>query len=178
MNYLTSRNNNLFDFRRELDRVFDDFWASPALSARGGEMGGSWFPSADVEEEADHYMLSLEIPGMRKDDLNIEVIDNQIVVSGERKQEESRKSKGSVYSERRFGRFQRSFALPTHVDAGKIEAQYQDGVLKLYVPKSESAKPRQIKVSDGSSGGIFNRLLGKKEGEKGTIDHKSGSQVA
>lgn len=177
MFYLTTRNNGLADFRREMDRLFDDFWSMPTLNS-GSEMTASWSPTADIDEEDDHYMLSLEIPGMKKDELKIEVIDNQVVISGERKTEEKRKEKGSLYSERRFGRFQRAFTLPTHVDAGKIEAQYQDGVLKVYVPKSEAAKPRQIKIGDASSGGIFSRLLGKREEDRKTIDHKTGEKVA
>jgi HSP20 family protein len=177
MFYLTTRNNGLADFRREMDRLFDDFWSAPA-STNGSELTSSWSPVTDIEEENDHYMLSLEIPGLKKDDLKIEVVDNQVVISGERKTEEKRKEKGSLYSERRFGRFQRSFALPTHVDAGKIEAQYQDGVLKVYVPKSEAAKPRQIKIGDSSSGGIFSRLLGKKDEDRKTIDHTTGEKVA
>lgn len=177
MFYLTTRNNGMADFRREMDRLFDDFWSMPTASP-GSEMTAAWSPMTDIDEEDDHYMLSLEIPGMKRDELKIEVIDNQVVISGERKTEEKRKEKGSVYSERRFGRFQRSFALPTHVDAEKIEAQYQDGVLKVYVPKSEAAKPRQIKIGDTSSGGIFSRLLGKKEEDRKTIDHKTGEKVA
>jgi HSP20 family protein len=64
------------------------------------------------------------------------------------------------------------------VDESRIEAQYQDGVLKVYVPKAEAAKPRQIKISENSTSGFFNRILGKKEEEKATIDHKTGERVA
>lgn len=176
MFYLTTRNNGLADFRRDVERLFDDFWSMPASA--GNELTASWSPIADIDEGDDHYMLSLEIPGMKKDDLRIEMLGNQVVISGERKTEEQRKEKGRLYSERRFGRFQRSFALPAHVDADKIEAQYQDGVLKVYVPKSEAAKPRQIKIGESSSGGIFSRLLGKKEEDRKTIDHHTGEKVA
>lgn len=177
MFYLTTRNNGLADFRREMDRLFDDFWYMPTPNL-GSEMTSSWSPTTDIDEEDDHYMLSLEIPGMKKDELKIEVIEDQVVISGERKTQEKRKEKDSLYSERRFGRFQRAFTLPTHVDAGKIEAQFQDGVLKVYVPKSEAAKPRQIKIGDASSGGIFSRLFGKRAEDRKTIDHKTGEKVA
>lgn len=156
-NYPTLRNSGLPEFRRELDRLFDDFWSSPGTLA-GGEMTSSWLPMTDIDEADDHFLLTLDIPGMKKEDLNIEVHNEQVIVSGERKQEESRKG----YSERRYGRFQRAFALPTHVDASKIEAQYADGVLKVYVPKSEEAKPRSVKIGDSGSG-VFSRLLGKKD---------------
>lgn len=175
MFYLTTRKNGLADFRQEMDHLFDDFWRMPTLKT---EMPSTWAPSTDISEAEDHYLLSLEIPGMKKDELKIEVIDNQVVISGERKTEEKHERKGSLYSERRFGRFQRAFALPTHVDAGKIEAQYEDGVLNVYVPKSEAAKPRQIKIGDASAGGIFSRLLGKREEDRKTIDHAKGENVA
>jgi HSP20 family protein len=175
--YVTTRNNGLADFRRELDRVFDDFWTMPSMSS-ALDTTPSWAPVADIDEDIDHFMLSLEVPGMKKDELKIEVQGEHIVISGERRHEEKKERKGSLYSERRFGHFQRAFAIPSNVDPSKIEAQYQDGVLKVYVPKAEAAKPRQIKISENSTGGFFNRILGKKEEEKSTIDHKTGERVA
>lgn len=163
-NYPTQRNSGLPQFRRELDRLFDDFWSSPSFFS-GGELAAQWQPMTDIDEADDHFLITLDIPGMKKEDLDIQVSDGQVIVSGERKQEENRKG----YSERRYGRFQRAFSLPTHVDAGKIEAQYADGVLKVYVPKSEAARPRSVKIGDSGSG-IFSRLLGKKDDGKGTID--------
>jgi HSP20 family protein len=174
--YLTTRNNDMADFRRELDRVFDDFWTLPSMS-RATETANAWSPLADVDETSDHYLLSLEVPGMRKEDLKIEVQDGHIAISGERKQEERQERKGSFYSERRYGRFQRIFAIPSQVDASKIEAQYKDGVLKVYVPKVEAAKPRQVKINDSGSG-FFERLLGKKEENANTINHETGKRAA
>jgi HSP20 family protein len=177
IHFVSSRNNGLADFRRELERVFDDFWTMPAMS-QAIETSPAWAPAADIDEESDHYMLSLEVPGLKKDELKIEMLGDHIVISGERKHEERKEKKGALYSERRFGRFQRTFAIPSHVDGSKIEAQYQDGVLKVYVPKAEAAKPRQIKIGESSTGGFFNRLLGKKEEGQTTIDHKTGERVA
>lgn len=169
-NYLSTRSNGMPEFRRELDRLFDDFWATPSAFT-GGEAVAAWHPTTDVDEGDDHFLLTLDIPGMKKEDLKIEVHNEQVVVSGERKQDEKRNG----YSERRYGRFYRSFALPTHVDSAKIEAQYQDGVLKIYVPKSEAAKPRTVKIGDSESGGIFSRLLGKSEDKK-TFDVSKGDK--
>lgn len=156
------------DFRRQFDRLFDDFWSVPSLlSAKEIE----WSPYCEVEEEDDHYLLTAELPGVSKDDVKIEVSGHQISISGERKTEAKKKHEGSTYSERHFGRFFRSFTLPSGVDADKAEAQYKDGILKVYLPKSEAARPRQIKIGEG---GVFNRLLGgkEKEGKKG-LDQKS-----
>lgn len=152
------------EFRREFDRLFDD-WTTPAARAMGQD--GHFIPACDVEESEDHYLLTLEMAGVKKEDVKLEVIDNQIVISGERRQESQRKGGGQAYSERRFGRFQRSFVLPAGVDAEKVEANYQDGILRVMVPKAESAKPRQIKITNGSGGSkFFGKLLGSKEAPK------------
>jgi HSP20 family protein len=152
------------ELRREFDRLFDD-WA-PTTSQRGLQAAGegSFMPACDVEEADGHYLLALEMPGMKKEDIKIEALDNQLVVSGERRTETRQGKNGSLYSERRFGRFQRSFALPAGVDLDRVEANYQDGVLRLMVPKAESAKPRQIKITGGTGasaagGGFFSKLI-------------------
>ena len=166
---------SLLDFRREFDRFFDDFWTVPSL-LDSPRKNAPWAPVADIEEEDDHYLLTLEVPGMAREDLKIEYVNGQIAISGERKQEE--KNKNGRYSERRYGKFFRAFSLPAGVDGDKVEAQYANGVLKVYVPKAESAKPRQIKIGDAGAGGIFSRLLGRREEEKRTIEHQKEEKVA
>jgi HSP20 family protein len=130
-------------------------------------MDSQWIPACDVEEADNHFLISLEMAGVPKDQIKVEFHDGQIVISGERRYEAKKKENGQSYSERRYGRFQRAFTLPAGVDADKVEANYQDGVLRLYIPKTESAKPRQIKVTNGTGTGFFSRLLGapKKEQE-------------
>jgi len=123
------------DLRREFDRLFDD-WTSPA--PRGLRTESTFVPACDVEEGEDHFLLTLEMPGMKRDDIKLEVNDDQLTISGERR-----------YSERRFGKFQRSFALPPGIDTTRVEANYQDGILRIMVPKAESSKPRQIKIGSG-----------------------------
>ncbi len=153
--------NPISEFRREFDRLFDD-WTTAAT--RSPRMENQFVPACEVEEGSDHYLLTLELAGVKKDDIKLEVIDNQIVISGERRQENQKKVNGHAYSERRFGKFQRSFALPAGVNPEKVEANYQDGILQVMVPKADSAKPRQIKISNGSSGSkLFGKLLGSKE---------------
>ncbi|WP_158247353.1 Hsp20/alpha crystallin family protein, partial [Pseudomonas sp. FW306-02-H05-AA] len=78
-------------------------------------------------------MLSLEMPGIPKDDIKIEIADNTVTVSGERRAEDKKKENGAWYGERRYGKFQRSFTLPAGIDSNKVEANYQDGVLQLIV---------------------------------------------
>lgn len=142
-----------------MDRFFDDVWSAQA--PRHWREGTVLTPACDVEESDDHFLLSLEMPGIPKDQLQIEARGNQLVISGEKKFERKSGEKGSVYSERRFGRVERSFTLPTGVDLGQVEANYQDGVLHIMVPKAVSAKPRQIKITDGKESGFFAKLLGQ-----------------
>jgi HSP20 family protein len=89
-------------------------------------------PSWDAEETDSHYLLSMDVPGVSKDQLNVEFQGSHLLISGERQ---------------RFGKFRKAFTLPKGVDASKVEANCTDGVLRVYLPKAESVKPRQIKVT-------------------------------
>lgn len=127
MNYLT-----------RYHRLFDDSWSAPA----------GWVPSCDIQEGDRHYLISLETAGVPKDQIKVEFRDQQLVVSGERRQEKEEDARW--YSERRFGRFERVFTLPTGVNPEKVEATYQDGILRVQIPKAEAETPRQIKIHAGS----------------------------
>lgn len=148
--------------QRNVDRLFQDM-LSP-LSTQGEIL--SWSPTCDVDETESHYLMTFDLPGVNKNDVKIELRDNQLIVSGERKQE---RKEGKRVQERFYGSFQRVFTLPSHVDPEKIEASYEDGVLYLAVPKAESVKPKQVQIGEKKSG-IFGKLLGrdeKKEEKKG-----------
>lgn len=167
--FLTTRQNPwnpIAELRREMDSLFDDFWSVP--SNRRWETESSFVPACDVEESDDHFLLTLEMPGIPREDIKVELVGNQLVVSGERKSE--RRSDGSGkqglwYSERRYGKFQRAFPVSSGMDTSKIEAHFQDGVLRLLIPKAATAKAREIKVASGTPGGFFGKLLGEKKGE-------------
>ncbi|MDE3098104.1 MAG: Hsp20/alpha crystallin family protein [Verrucomicrobiota bacterium] len=130
----------LTDLRDEIDRLFD------APLARTSEFLG-WTPAFDVYEDKDNFIVKAELPGMKREDINVSLHDGSLIISGERKSE--MKSEGAeVYrAERYFGRFQRAVSLPATVAADKVKAQYKDGVLTVTLPKSEEAKPRQIEVN-------------------------------
>ncbi len=158
MNYVTKQNSNwspLANVYREMDSLFESFF----------------YPTLQSQQEEEHYLLSLEVPGIAKDDIKIEVADRTVTISGERRLHSSKKDCGSIYAERRYGKFQRSFSLPVGVDTNKIEASYQDGMLQLAIPKAESAKPRQIKIGNGTSS-FFGKLLGdsKRRGEDNSVN--------
>jgi HSP20 family protein len=170
MNYLARNNQTwrpLEELRREMDKLFDEFWSVPVNSHQLSQMKAAWTPASDVEEADNHYVISLEMAGVPKDQIKVEFQNNQLTVSGERRHETKRKEEGHWYSERRFGKFQRTFTLPTGVNEEKVEAHYEDGILRVYVPKAESSKPRQITITSGSGTGFFGKLLGsaKKEHE-------------
>jgi len=131
----------LTDLRDEIDRLFE----SPL--ARTSEFLTGWSPAFDVYEEKDNFIVKAELPGMKREDINVSLHDGNLIISGERKSET--KSEGAeVYrAERFFGKFQRAVALPTSVAANKVQAQYKDGVLTVTLPKSEEAKPKQIEVN-------------------------------
>lgn len=122
-------------------------------------------PACDIVEAGDSFVVSFDIPGIKKEDLNIEVSGNRLLISGERKFESEENSGSTHRMERRYGKFQRAFELPEGIAAESIEANYQDGVLKLAIPKAEAKKP--VKISIGSGGkGLLKRLTHKNEGAK------------
>lgn len=129
----------------------------------GGQLGRTDLlrpTHADIQETADEIRVMVEVPGMRAEDIEISLENNTLTVSGEKVQPSEEKN-GNVrwhLSERRYGRFSRSFVLPRHVDHDRIEAHMEDGVLAVTIPKSENAKPRRIEIE---SGGKRKRILGR-----------------
>jgi HSP20 family protein len=124
--------------RRMLDQTFGSFgWPSPA-AARG------WSPLVDIEEADDAYVVEAELPGVKRDDVNIELVGNELTITGEVKQ---REHKGALRRQtRRTGRFAYRVGLPAQVEADNIEASLSDGVLTVRVPKAERAQRKKIEV--------------------------------
>ena len=179
-NYNKKNNwNPIHELRSEMDRLFDSFWESPSDAQASMR---TWQPSCDVAEDQDHYLLSLEMAGIPKDQIKIEVLDHQLSVSGERKYEDKKKTNSVMYSERHYGKFQRSFSLPVGLETDKIEANYDDGVLRILIPKVESAKPRQIKIGTGAGTSFFGKLIGQsipKEKEvENSLSEKPSNKIA
>jgi len=141
----TSRWIDSFDLVTDLQDAVNRLFSS---SLRRGSQSsfGELIPSLEVKEDENQFQVHLDIPGMDRKDLDISVTGNMLIVKGERKESENKKGKGYFYSERRYGSFQRSVELPVEVESDKVVANYKDGVLELTLPKSEKAKPKQIKV--------------------------------
>ena len=130
--------------QREIDRVFDGYWPN---AENGGETTTTWTPRVDVAETSDAYIVHLDVPGVAKDDIEINYHEGTLSISGERKMEEQKDEESFVRMERTYGRFFRSFSLPKTVKSENIAASCEDGVLKVTVPKAEESKPRRIQVS-------------------------------
>jgi HSP20 family protein len=119
----------------------------------GGDGGGvsalTFIPSAEMEETADEVHLRLEIPGLESKDLNVEVTEESVSISGERKSETKTEEKGVTRSEFRYGKFERIIPLPAHVQNDKAQAEYKNGILTLTLPKVEGEKKKAVKINLG-----------------------------
>jgi HSP20 family protein len=105
-----------------------------------------WMPSVDITEEDDKLTISAELPGIDKNDVKINLHDHVLTIEGERSHLKENKPDGCLCKERHYGKFSRSFTLPSKVNADKIEADYKDGILTISLPKIEETKPRQITI--------------------------------
>jgi len=130
--------------RDEMDRLFDSSFG-PVFRTPGSF--SRWAPALDVYQDKDQFTVVAEVPGLKKDDIELSLHGGVLTISGERKQD--KKGEEGYRNERFFGRFQRSVTLPTSVDGNKVKATYQDGILKVVLPKAEEAKPKQIDVFVG-----------------------------
>jgi HSP20 family protein len=138
-----STRNDFRGFEREVDRLFNGF-LNPGVDKTRPAV---WTPRLDVAESEQAVELYVDLPGVKKDDLNIEFHDNVLTISGERTVEKPDENRTIVRTERRSGPFRRSFRLPRGIDGSAIKADFENGVLTLHLPKEEAVKPRQIKVS-------------------------------
>jgi HSP20 family protein len=129
----------------EMNRMVDRFF-SPDLFDEGVFGTSAWVPSMNVREDNDNFNISVELPGLSKDDVNLTLKDGTLTIEGERKQEEEKEGGNYHRVERRYGKFLRSFKLPMHVQDDKIEATFKDGILNIMLPKAEEVKPKQIEV--------------------------------
>jgi HSP20 family protein len=130
----------------ELNRAFDGFFG-----ARGNDVRvRRWIPAMDLVESDDHLVLRADLPGMTEDDIEIEIKDNILTVSGERKAEEEKRDEGYYRVERAFGSFSRSLTLPEGVKADDVSASFDKGVLEISIPKPEERKPQRVQIGKGS----------------------------
>lgn len=135
---------DLMTLREKMNRLFED-----AFTARGEEkdlISGSWTPSVDIYESENALVLSAELPGIAENDIEIKIENNTLTLHGERKFEKETKEENYHRIERAYGTFTRSFSLPHYIDHDKIEAEHENGVLKITMPKKPELKPLKVKI--------------------------------
>ena len=130
----------------EMNRVFNTFFDTPA---NGLAQSRRWVPAMDLVERDDHFLLTADLPGLSEADVSIEVVDDVLTISGERKTERETKDEGYVRVERGYGSFRRSLTLPEGVDPAAVTASFDKGVLEVRVPKPAERKPRRVAITVG-----------------------------
>jgi HSP20 family protein len=138
--------NRLTSLRSEIDRLFESPLADLTQASR---LLSGWSPALDVHEDKDNFVVRAELPGMKKEDIELSLHGGGLSISGERKSDQKYEDAEVYRSERFVGRFQRTVTLPTPVAAAGVKAQYRDGILTVTLPKSEESKPKQIEVKVG-----------------------------
>lgn len=141
---------DLMTLKDRMDRIFED-----TFRTHGEEkelMPSTWSPSVDIYEDESNVVLSIELPGIEEKDIDVNVEDSTLTVKGDRNIEKEDKKENYHRIERAYGSFYRSFTIPNYVDVDKIEAEHENGVLKITMPKKPELKPRKVKVLKGKKG--------------------------
>ena len=128
------------DFNRLFNTLFDE------------QRAQRWVPAMDLVEADDHFLLKADLPGLSEEDVSIEIRDNALTISGERKSEYEKRERGWYRVERATGRFSRSLSLPDGVDPEAVRAEFDRGVLEVWIPKPEARQPRRIQINAHANG--------------------------
>ena len=134
----------------EIGRRFDDVFGRPFLPGIWRAFPSEemvWAPAIDVVEKEDKFLVKVELPGVKEEDVNVAVAGSTLTIEGEKKAESEVKRKGYYYSETSYGSFSRSITIPSTIDTGKIEANYDEGVLEISLPKAPEVKSKKITVA-------------------------------
>jgi HSP20 family protein len=135
--------------QQEMNRLFSSFFDTPAPGGGNGSTVRRWVPAMDVVETDDAFVLKADLPGLDENDVALEVEDNVLTVSGERKADHEEQKEGYYRVERAFGAFRRSLSLPEGVDPEAVTAKFAKGVLAIRIPKPEDRKPRRVSIKVG-----------------------------
>jgi len=133
--------------QNEMNRLFNTFFDQPTQTGRGNATMRRWLPPMDLVETADHYVMRADLPGLSDGDVNVQLEDNVLTISGERKAEHATREEGYYRLERAFGGFSRSLTLPDGVDPDGVDAHFDRGVLEIRIPKPEQKKPKTVQIN-------------------------------
>jgi len=136
----------LMTLQDRMNRLFGDFFPRQAGLEEESIAGGVWSPAVDIYETDNDIVLKAELPGMKQEDIQLDIRDNVLTLKGERRQESDVKEGSYHRVERSYGAFQRMFTLPNVIQQDKVKAKYKDGVLEVTMPKAEVAKPKHIAI--------------------------------
>lgn len=171
--------SNMFDLRREIDRLFEDAFGTQGGGTQGGGAQGSaragagrsFTPAVDAREEQDAVVLHMDLPGVRPEDVDISVENGLLTVRGQRHQQRKEGQEGRYqFVERSYGSFYRAFQLPQGVDESQIKADFEHGELTIHVPKPALPQPRKVQIGSGR--------VGAQEQQGSQSSGQGGTQVA
>ena len=152
--YLTTmrRSSDGLQNLRRLSSALDDAFGNwPLGQSLEGSITSAWVPACDIFEDKDGIKIVMEVPGVKPDDVKLQIENNMLTIRGEKRQVAEEKADRVHRYERSYGSFERTFSLPSTVDGDRIEADISDGVLTVMLPKAEKARPRQIEVKTGGN---------------------------
>jgi len=140
----------LSTIQNEMNRLFNTFFDQPTPAGRSAGGARRWIPPMDLVETPDHYVLRADLPGLSDEDVNVQLEDNVLTISGERKTEHESQQEGYYRLERAFGGFSRALTLPDGVDPDGVQGHFDRGVLEIRIPKPEQKKPRHVQITLGN----------------------------
>ena len=149
-----SPTGQLASLQSDMAHMMNTFFGPSPFAAAPGNGSSVWLPPVDIAESEDALLLSFDLPGLHENEIQVELDDNVLTVSGERRRKSDVKQDDYFRFERRVGAFSRSVSLPAGVKDDQIEASYENGVLEIRVPKPEQYKPKRIQVGGGASPAI------------------------
>jgi HSP20 family protein len=145
----------LQSIQQEMNRLFGTFFDPQVDAGNGGGVVRRWIPAMDLVEEDDHFVLRADLPGVSADEVKVELEDNVLTISGQRRSEHEDRKEGYHRIERMSGSFSRSLTLPDGVDPDSIQASFEKGVLEVRVPKPEERKPRRVAINVGDKAPVI-----------------------
>jgi HSP20 family protein len=141
---------DIMSMEREFNKIFNSLERKFGFGNGDNENqefdNAVWMPMTDILEDDNQYYLNIDLPGIKKEDVKINYSNGQLSISGERKQENVEKNTKYHRAERSYGKYYRSFTLPQKIKENEIDAEFKDGQLKISIPKSEEAKPKQLEI--------------------------------
>lgn len=140
---------DLQTFQNQMNRLLTETFGGPGVAGRDEGVSAAWAPPVDIAENKDALTFTVELPGFRQEDITLNIENGVLTLEGERRFEKKTEEKSWHRVERSYGRFIRSFSLPVNVDAEKVAASLNEGVLTIDVPKREETKPKSIPIASG-----------------------------